>query len=79
MYRAKRPSPQIIPLRCLYLLFGIEVVVHPTLGGRYRVLPTCHTIYYLFHLLAAALMVETGAAVDRGPTSFGKTEPAWRK
>lgn len=46
-----------------------EVVIRPTLGDQHRLLPLP------YHLLVSSpCWVETSAAVDRGPTGFGKME-----
>ena len=63
--RAHQPVCYCIYAFCL----GVRLSYAPLLEVS-RILPPCHTIYYLFISLLAAMTVETGIAVNRGSTVF---------
>ena len=58
----------------LHLPFWSEVVICPVLGGQHRIHSPCTYSLRPVSSLLATLMVETGVAVNREPTGFGKTE-----
>ena len=63
----------------LHLPFWSEVVICPMLGGQHRIHSPCTYSLRPVSSLLATLMVETGAAVDREPNGFGKTESVHSK